>query len=325
MISIILILLCLLILEASYNQPKFCPSAKWNPNATTFADNNTIGINFYHIFIDRNNTAYVPATSLDRVIIWREQSTTPIRNISADLNNPCSIFVTLDGSIYIDNGDNKNRVDKWTLDGVNGTVVMYGNTMCYGLFVDRNDNLYCSVSITHQVMKISLLNSTNSSIIVAGNGTKGGTSYQLNDPRDILVDMNLNLYVADCTNDRIQLFRPGSLNGTTVVGNGSNGTINLNCPIGIVFDADEYLFISDYHNSRIIGSSIDGYRCIVGCSGGSGSESHQLNHPWGLNFDSYGNLFVVDRNNSRIQKFIFINTSCGNPFSTQFSHFEMPS
>lgn len=309
------------IVEASYNQPKFCPSAQWNPNAITFANTSTIGINSYHIFIDRNNTAYVPATNMGEVLIWKEQDTTPTVSGIWGLNNPCSIVVTLNGELYIDNGKYNRRVDKWIPNSLNSTVVLYDNTMCYGLFIDRNNDLYCSLDDFHQVIKKSLFNNTNSSVIVAGNGIVGSTSFQLKNPRDIWVDMDLNLYVADCTNDRIQHFRANSRNGTTIVGNGANGTIDLNCPVGIVLDVDGYLFISDYHNNRIIGSGINGYRCIVGCTRVSGLESYELSHPWGLNFDSYGNLFVVDRNNSRIQKFIYIDSSCGNLFSTEFSSF----
>ena len=44
----------------------------------------------------------------------------------------------------------------------------------------------------------------------------------------IFVDINLDLYVADYYNHRIQLFRLGELNGITVAGNTSlNTTITL--------------------------------------------------------------------------------------------------
>ena len=272
---------------------------------------NTTGANPYEVFVDSNNTVYVPSTALDRVLVWLEGNMTPTRNISGGLNNPCSTFVTLNGDIYVDNGYTNHRVDKWTVNRTNSTTVMYVNGICYSLFLDFTNNLYCSLGNFHQVVKISLYDKVNTSIIVAGNGTAGLASTMLNNPRDVLVDMRLNLYVADCTNDRIQLFKPGFLNGTTVVGNGASGTFILNCPIGIVMDADDHLFISDYHSHRIIGSGPNGFRCIVGCAGVAGSASNQLNNPWSLSFDSHGNLFVADRNNSRIQKFLLATNSCG--------------
>ena len=96
-----------------------------------------------------------------------------------------------------------------------------------------------------------------------------------------------------------------------MAGSGSlSPTITLNYPIAIILDADKYLFIADYFNHRIIGSNSNGFRCIAGCSGSSGSASNQLSHPSSLSFDSYGNIFVTDFMNSRIQKFFFMTNSC---------------
>jgi DNA-binding beta-propeller fold protein YncE len=148
--------------------------------------------------------------------------------------------------------------------------------------------------------------------IVAGTGSADSASNTLDNPRGIFVDINFNLYVADCGNDRIQLFQSGKLFGITIAGNSSlNTTITLNCPTGIILDADNYLYIVDSGNQRIIASGSNGFQCLVGCSGTSGSAANQLNNPWSISFDSYGNIFVTDQGNHRIQKFIFSINSCG--------------
>jgi tripartite motif-containing protein 71 len=126
----------------------------------------------------------------------------------------------------------------------------------------------------------------------------------------ILFIVLLDLYVADCNNNRIQVFQSGQLNGVTVAGNGASGAITLNCPTGVVLDTNGYLFIVDSNNHRIVGSGSYGFRCVVGCSGG-GSASNQLFYPQSMAFDSYGNMFVSDRSNGRIQKFVFQNNTCG--------------
>ena len=184
-----------------------------------------------------------------------------------------------------------------------------------GLFLDIYNNLYCSLYDTHQVIERSFNDSANTTIIIAGNGTSGSASDMLDCPRGIFVNIDLNLYVADCNNDRIQFFQSGELNGTTIAGSAANGTITLSCPAGVVLDADGYLFISDSNNNRIIGSFPNGFRCIIGCSG-SGSNSDQLSSPWGISFDSYGNLFVADGGNNRIQQFILSTNSCSK-YSTR--------
>jgi DNA-binding beta-propeller fold protein YncE len=145
-------------------------------------------------------------------------------------------------------------------------------------------------------------------IIAAGNGSPGSSSYMLDSPRGIFVNINFDLYVADCNNNRIQLFRTGQSNGTTKV---ENGMISLNCPTGVVLDADNYLFIVDSNNHRIIGSGPNGFRCVAGCSGSNGSSANHLFYPQSMAFDSYGNIFVTDRNNNRIQKFNYETVSCG--------------
>ncbi|CAF3900634.1 unnamed protein product [Adineta steineri] len=148
--------------------------------------------------------------------------------------------------------------------------------------------------------------------VAAGTGIRGSASSQLNSPRGVFVDVNLDLYVADCYNHRVQLFQSGESNGITVAGSGSlNPTIILRCPSGIILDGNKYLFIVDYGNDRIISSGSSGFRCLFGCYG-SGSQSNELNYPSSLSFDRFGNMFVTDSFNHRIQKFQYLEESCKN-------------
>jgi hypothetical protein len=129
-------------------------------------------------------------------------------------------------------------------------------------------------------------------------------------PQGIFVDINFNLFVADCYNHRIQNFQSGQSNGITIAGNGAPQTITLNYPTSVVLDANGYLFIVDCNNNRIVASGSTGFRCVVGCSGASGSASDQLSHPQTMAFDSYGNIFVTDYLNNRTQKFLLATNSC---------------
>ncbi|CAF1585959.1 unnamed protein product, partial [Adineta steineri] len=223
-----------------------------------------------------------------------------------------SLFVTSNGDIYIDDGEDNSRVQKWMAETNTFVTVMNVNSSCWGLFVDINDTLYCSMYNHDQVVKRSLNDSViNSNHIAAGTGIYGYGSNELNGPKGIFVDVNLDLYVADCGNDRIQLFQSGGLSGITVVGSESlNPIIILVCPTGIVLDAEKYLYIVDQENHRIIGSGLNGFRCLVGCYG-VGSQSNQLNQPFSFSFDNSGNIFVTDQENSRIQKFLLTKDSFG--------------
>jgi hypothetical protein len=163
----------------------------------------------------------------------------------------------------------------------------------------------------HRVVKRSLNNTAMTSVIVAGTGIHGSASNELSGPRGIFVDVNLDLYVTDCNNDRIQLFQSEESNGITVAGSASPyPTITLDCPSGISLDASKYLFIVDLGYHRIVGSGPNGFRCLVGCYG-LGSQSNQLWYPFSLSFDRFGNMFVTDQANNRIQQFLLMENSFG--------------
>lgn len=182
---------------------------------------------------------------------------------------------------------------------------------CAGLFVDQYDDLYCSLFDASQVVKTPLNYDKNKFVIVAGTGYYGSGLDMLNKPMGIFVTADLNLYVADCGNSRIQLFPTGSIIGTPVVGAGARTTITLNCPSAIILDADGHLFITDSGGHRIVGSDNNGFRCLVGCSGSPGSASDELFNPGVLAFASNGDLFVADNGNGRIQQFQLISNLCG--------------
>ncbi|CAF1191151.1 unnamed protein product [Adineta steineri] len=303
-------------MSLSFNQPKFCPNVTWNPNATTFANQTTVGSQPYGIFVNTNNSIYVADEQNSRIQVWTNNSINPTSTIYGTLSSPYFLFVTTNGDIYVDNGNN-HRVDKFTGNTNISVSVMNVNGSCCGLFVDINDTLYCSVRDYQQVIKKWLNDNTSTSIIAAGTGVASSASNNLNSPREVFVTINFDLYVADCDNDRIQLFHSGQLNGTTVAGNGStNFTIALYHPTGIVLDADNYLFIVDNHNHRIVGSGPNGFQCLVGCSQVLGSASNQLNYPNTLSFDSYGNMYVTDTSNNRIQKFALLTNGCDSTTTT---------
>jgi sugar lactone lactonase YvrE len=283
----------------------------WHPNGITFANESIVGVRPGAIFVNTNNTIYVANWKNNQILLWHEGSESPTKIVSGNFTYPNSIFVTSNGDIYIDDGDENRRVQKWISTNKTFATVMNVNSSCTGLFVDIKDNLYCSMSHRHRVVKRSLNDPVMTTAIVAGTGSEGSTSNELSRPYGIFVDVNLDLYVADWSNDRVQLFQREESNGTTVAGSESEySTITLDCPSGISLDASKYLFIVDSFNARIVGSGPNGFRCLVGCYG-KGSQSNQLFDPFSFSFDRSGNVFVVDQYNNRIQKFLYLEKSCG--------------
>ncbi len=221
------------------------------------------------------------------------------------------MFVNVDGDIYVDNGYSKNRVDKWTRNSTIGECVLNVHGSCTGLFIDGNQNLYCSLATAHRVMKFNLTNSSVIGTHQVGTGCPGPLSNMLDYPHGIFVDSDFNLYVADTNNNRIQRFVFGESNGHTVAGFESSIHFILNRPTGIILDGNNYLFIVDSHNHRIIRSVPNEFRCIVGCSDTSGDAPYQLHYPHSMAFDTSGNIVVTDLENRRIQRFYLTSNSCG--------------
>ena len=310
--SLILDIKCPFRLVRSFNQPKLCPNASWNPNAVTFANSTTVGPNPIALFITNKNTIVTARRDNGQIPIWHSSDALdPTTIIPANLIGSLSIFVTGDDQIFVDYGDNSSRVERWTLNGTRISSSTFLCGQCHGVFVDVNNNLYCSVPERHQVMRQSLSDPSTGITIAAGTGCAGATEQMLQYPAGIFVTIDFDLYVADHKNDRVQLFQWGEKNGITVAGNGSSGAIDLRRPRGVVVDGDGYVFIVDAGNNRLVGSGPNGFRCLVGCSKSPGLGSDQLFWPWTMGFDIDGNIFVSDEFNHRIQKFLLSSNSCG--------------
>jgi sugar lactone lactonase YvrE len=253
-------------LAVSYNRPNLSLCASWRENAIIFASQKWVGQQPAGIFINDKNTIYVADRENGRILVWRNGSSTLTQNISVNLTSPWSLFVTTNDDIYVDNGNSNDRVDKWAFNATYSELVMKVNGICTGLFVDINDNLYCSSMNNHRVDKITLKTGKTLPMTVAGMGCPGPVPNMLDHPHGIFVDNNLNLYVADTENNRIQFFAPGEMNAITVAGFEAIVSFILDRPTGVILDADGYLFIVDSYNHRIIRSISNGFKCLIGCS-----------------------------------------------------------
>lgn len=291
----------------SYNRPNFCSNASWSSIGTTISNSSVVRIQPQGIWVDTNNTLYVADNSNTSYYIWIEGNKNQTKIFVIGLPNVYRVLPTIQNNIYVGNND---RVDKWTWNGTSGITMKYFVQPCYGLFIDSNSFVYCSMGTMHQVVKGSLDSIASPLALVAGTGCAGSQSNMLNNSNGIFVDTNFDLYVADSANNRIQLFPSGNSIGTTVAGTEAVISFTLDYPTDVILDGDGYLFIVDSGNNRIVASSASGFRCIIGCSGVSGSASNQLSSPRAMSFDTDGNILVADTDNNRIQKFFYATNSC---------------
>jgi trimeric autotransporter adhesin len=265
--------------------------------------------------IDRNN---------HRVVIIPLNSTTAANTIgsygtaSNQFNEPADVFVT-NTSIYVLDRLNY-RVQKWPRNGLNGITVAgvlgsVGSTLSnstfglsHGIYVDIFEYVYVVDQPNHRVLRFPPNSSSGTEgVVVAGDGTPGLGSSQLNQPCKVFVDNNLTMYITDMYNNRVQKWTIGASSGVTVAGSGTAGATDadFNHPRSVIVDNSGYMYISDESNNRIqrwISGGCVG-ECLVGCSQLNGSAPDRLSNPQAVAFDSQGALYVSDGNQNRVQRF----------------------
>jgi sugar lactone lactonase YvrE len=116
-------------------------------------------------------------------------------------------FDSVSNNLYISNYGG-HHIIRWTL--VAGTPGVFGSSstlLSYpnGVTLDPMGNLYVADTGNQRIQLF--LSGQNVGTTIAGiTGSSGSASVQLNSPYSVRLDSQLNLYVADLSNNRIQKF-----------------------------------------------------------------------------------------------------------------------
>ena len=267
-------------------------------------------------FLDHQATVYYADRTNRQILIWSRNNSggnaTVLSNVAMSAYSP--LFVTINRDIYYSYGFRGGQIMRRSVSESQPAQVAEFTRECYGLFIDQQKTLYCSVKDEHHVATTSLYADGQVNTIRAGTATSGSAANQLSSPWGVFVDSDLSLFVADAGNHRIQLFPPNQTNASTVAGNNTPCGLYLNYPTDVVVDGSGYMYIADSRNHRVLRVGWGEYRCLTGCQSQAGSAANQLNRPSSLRLDSSGNLFVIDEKNRRIQKF-FIHRHCNRTYA----------
>ena len=193
-----------------------------------------------------------------------------------------------------------------------------------GVAVDGAGNIYICDNDNNRIRKVTAATGVISTIAgngMAGFGGDGGpaTAAQFNEPQNVAVDKDGNLYIADTNNHRIRKVNAGNGIISTVAGNGSPGfdgdggpatAAQLAGPLNVSVDKDGNLIICDTGNDRvrkvtaadgkittIAGKGVRGF----GGDGGPATDA-LLFAPIGAIVDQAGALYFSDRGNHRVRK-----------------------
>ena len=303
-------LMSISIVGVSYNLPNVSSCAEWNRNGITLSFESKLESHPFHLFVDKNNTVHVAYGLIGVLYEWNNDSNDPSLRIGFGKEKSMGLFISSKSNIYINDYDHYDftLVKKWQASNVRFEIVAEFCEYCAVIFININEVLYCSMRTVHQIVTKSLDDNSNRMTIVAGVGIAGSEAHMLNYPRGIFVHTNLDLFVADSENDRIQLFRSGTIHGITIAG--TSDTIELYKPNSVVLDANNYIYILDSGNNRIVAETVYGFDCIVSCVKNSASVD-KLSSPLSMAFDSFGNLYVSDSGNQRVQKYLLSDKKCG--------------
>ena len=90
------------------------------------------------------------APKLSSCVVWNPNAP---RDTTKDFNTSYSICAPNDGDLYVDDGNNHERIQKWRLDASNRILNMNVSGTCFSLFPDINGSLSYSILPGRQVPK----------------------------------------------------------------------------------------------------------------------------------------------------------------------------
>src|ERR1041385_801961 len=229
-----------------------------------------------------------------------------------DLSDPFGVAVGPDGSIYMTDAGEHNRIQRIAPDGnvttIAGGIEGFGDGVegkaqfnsPSGIAVAPNGDLIVADTGNHCIRRVPLHGETAT---VAGNGKAGyadgpARQAQFNGPIGVAVDPSGNIYVADSYNDRIRMITPDG-QVSTVAGNGAPGfadgdrnTALFDTPSGIIVANDNSLIVADTGNDRLRRITPDGNVATLPVA--------DLSSPIGLAITYDNFLYVTELDRSRV-------------------------
>jgi len=222
-------------------------------------------------------------------------------------------------------GQSQNYVSTYAGTGssgfVNGDTSVASFNRPFGICIDPAGNLYLADAYNHCIRKIGIDGQVST---YAGTGSSGyldgpADEARFNQPINVFMDDDGNLYVSDFINQRIRKIS-SDMQVTTIAGTGVSGyndgpadEAQFNYPRGICVDDAGNIYIGDSWNHRVRKITPAG---MVSTWAGGGSSigvqsvgdyvdasdtAARFYTPCELSIDQFNNIFVADAYNHRIR------------------------
>jgi sugar lactone lactonase YvrE len=233
--------------------------------------------------------------------------------------DPFGIAIAPDGTIYIADAGESNRIRKLTTDGVVTTLA--GSSEGFadgpgaqaslnspsGIALDAAGNLFVADTGNNRIRKVTPDGTVST---IAGDGVSGyadgpAAKARFDAPVGVAVDRHGNVLVADTYNDRIR--KIDSNGQVTTVGGAGRGNVDgdastarFDTPCGVVVASDGSLIIADTGNSRLRKINSAGQVTTMPVTFDGGTEGGFLRQPIGLATTHDGVIYVSELNSGRV-------------------------
>ncbi len=226
------------------------------------------------------------------------------------------LYIDANSTLYVCDQQN-NRIQMWTNGSSSGVTVAGDSAGAQGtsstllkqpfaVTFDDNGFMYVSDQQNNRVQRFPP-NSLNSTTVAGqADGSISNALNGLNRQTGIVLDDNLNLYIADAGNSRLMLWAPNATNGSILISGINNNVYELL----LVPGSSNQVYMSTQGGPNSI------YLWTFNASAPNvtltqvNDTPNTLNQPSGMTLDPYGNLYVADTNNNRVVMYC-VNSTVG--------------
>ncbi len=203
-----------------------------------------------------NGNVYVVDFGIERVDIFNQATNTLVTSFgtsgtgNGQFNNPTGIGVSPSGNVYVSDRDN-HRIEIFNSAGVFQSAFSTGNSQSSpdGIAFDASGNVY--VADGNVLSDIDVFSPSGVLLKNIGTpGSPGSGNGQFNFESGLAFSANGRLYVADTSNNRIQIF-DSSDNFVSAFGSFGSGTGQFHFPTDVAVSPSGMLYVTDTSNNRI--------------------------------------------------------------------------